>query len=76
MKKYYVDSKKGLDSNEGSESSPFATVQRALQQIVADGTVQGDGSLYLSPGDHLLPDGRVLNAETDACDDLFEWPGL
>lgn len=48
-KKYYVSATAGVDTNPGTESSPFNTIKKALDQSVSD-EQQGGFTVYLKAG--------------------------
>ncbi len=46
---YYVDEKNGSDSFDGSEASPFATIQKAADTVLAGDTVIVRDGIYYGP---------------------------
>lgn len=71
---YYVDQEKGSDeTGVGTDKFPFRTVPRCLKEISLNRNAD-ESRLFLTPGDHVLEDGRTLNAaQAGKATDLFLW---
>lgn len=59
-KAYYVNAQTGSDDNEGTEASPFQTIQKAYEESLTNGYY--DVNIYLmSAGNYYLDDRRITN---------------